>query len=175
MVEEVWAFASQPLDVSQGHDRFFREVLTVAHLLGGVAVLRAGKAYELPTYDVPVAPVGRVAEHPFYNVAPYHGEKVLRALAEPGDLAPLQGADDGVLIRLGELEELLTVPLTGVGVERAHAFPVGPLPPEVGTGQSPVFLSTPPPPLGHPGLLRCRGRSGPPRPRPYPPRPGKRT
>src|ERR687889_631385 len=140
MVEEVWAFASQPLDVSQGHDRFFREVLTVAHLLGGVAVLRAGEAYELPTYGVPVAAVGRVAEHPFYNVAPYHSEEILRALAEAGDLAPLQGADDGVLIRLGELEELLAGPLTGVGVERAHAFSVGPLPPEVGTGQSPVYV-----------------------------------
>src|SRR5215207_6112579 len=140
MVEEVWAFASQPLDVSQGHDRFFREVLTVAHLLGRVAVLRAGEAYELPTYGVPVTAVGRVAEHPFYGVAPYHGEEVLRALAEAGDLAPLQGADDGVLVRLRELEELLAVPLTGVGVERAHALPVSRLPPEVGTGQSPVYV-----------------------------------
>src|SRR5215218_387263 len=140
VVEELRAFAGQPLDVSQGHDRFFGEVLTVAHLLSGVAVLCAGEAYELPTYGVPVAAVGRVAEHPFYGVAPYYGEEILRALAEAGDLAPLQGADDGVLVRLRELEDLLAVPLTGVGVERAHALPVSPLPPEVGARQGPVYV-----------------------------------
>src|SRR5215207_6441896 len=140
VIEEVRLLAGEPLNVPQGHDGLVGKVGTVVHLLSTIAVLCAGEPEEAPTHGVAVAAVGRVAEHPFYGVTPYHGEEVLGALAETGDLTPLERADDSVLVLLRKLEELLTVPLLGVSVERAHPLPVGPLPPEVGSGQGSVYV-----------------------------------
>src|SRR5215218_3036870 len=142
VIEEVRLLAGEPLDVPQRHDGLAGEVGAVAHLLGAIAVLCAGKTDQAPTYRIAVTAVGRVAEHPFYGVAPNHREEVLGAfgLAEARNLAPLQGTDDGVLVRIGEFEELLAVPILGVSVERAHALPVGSLPPEVGARQGPVHI-----------------------------------